>query len=552
MKRKIQSNIQKAAAIILIASVVLSACGKKNAVDSVSMNDVSANEVSENEVSENTVSKSTVSANVTVEEPEEVEPIEYEEEVAKIDYVQPTIVYKRELAFNQANHLVSKSLGEIVYPMISFPENKGVEALLNQDIQRMVLEFKATMPAGLTYTVDDSVILTESSYADNIYGKSLHFRVARNQGNVLSFEKQEFNGKDFPDEKIMCSAINYDLTSGQKITLEQLVSNAEEAKKLVENYILDQSTYDAYKEVDSKMLQKLVKEDLFVEGKWYLSGDGIHFYIPDVENNYAWYTENFVVPYEEFKMINDKYRYSGNYQRMVLINQKVKKDLNGDKIKETIKYTNNGSMKLKINGKDYTKEINTFDLVDKYYAIVDIDQNDSYIELAILDYGPSADDETVFYRFEKDGTLTCLGDIFGVPGFWGDKLYLVENGIISSEGTLNVVQTWLSDFRYTISGNEIVVKEADMYYTDLKNNQGNALLVDIYVYDQMNSSAKPTILKANDGPVLLVGTDNKEWLMIRTKDNKIKYVLIKDGFSISTPKGDLESSAVFADLVFYG
>lgn len=97
-----------------------------------------------------------------------------------------------------------------------------------------------------------------------------------------------------------------------------------------------------------------------------------------------------------------------------------------------------------------------------------------------------------------------------------------------------------------------MVKEADLYYTDLKNDQGNALLVDIYVYDQMNSNAKPTILKASDGPILLVGTDNKEWLMIRTKDNKIKYVLIKDGFSISTPKGDLESSAVFADLIFYG
>lgn len=93
-------------------------------------------------------------------------------------------------------------------------------------------------------------------------------------------------------------------------------------------------------------------------------------------------------------------------------------------------------------------------------AIIDIDKNDSYKEVAIYDEGPSADPTIILYRY-CDGELYNLGEFCGRYDF--DYVLFDQQGrIIDAEGYIEFLDTQIVASYYDIEDNNAVKVLVDL------------------------------------------------------------------------------------------
>lgn len=125
----------------------------------------------------------------------------------------------------------------------------------------------------------------------------------------------------------------------------------------------------------------------------------------------------------------------------------INADINPNRKVEKIevKFSNDGGYgySLKVDNKEYKGELINGEYA--YAELIDIDKNDGYMEIAIVDVGPSDGHDT--YLFHFNGDVMPLGRISGMSspeplgngtaqaywwmGFWGfNKQYKLENGTI--------------------------------------------------------------------------------------------------------------------------
>ncbi len=241
-------------------------------------------------------------------------------------------------------------------------------------------------------------------------------------------------------------------------------------------------------------------------------------------------------------------------------------DLDGDGSEEEIAYTPSidGEQfpweldSLIINGKEFKDSIYdgkfyTDCLVTDYWAITDLDSSDGALEIAIMDYGPSDDNVTYFFRY-AGGELDYIGY---VPGFVydgrADSSDMSFNGVgtVDSYIRLSILQTWWAPASWT-PGDEsrFDLIEQDLYYPFADRLGSNVTaLVPVAGYADRSSDSERSIIPAGT-QLTLTATDNKEWVLAETSGGGEIWLHLnsQDGyaFEVETETG-YESGAFVLD-----
>ena len=257
------------------------------------------------------------------------------------------------------------------------------------------------------------------------------------------------------------------------------------------------------------------------------------------------------------------------YPLVVKAGTTVTVDLNGDGTQDDVCYelkddtsgmSYSGKIpQLLIDGTDCYKSvsINQEIYIDNpepdYYCITDIDTTDKMLEIAIMDYGPSDDYMTHFFRC--DGTdLKYLGFMSGmIISSFTDKSDLTFNGdgTISSYMRLSVLQTWWANADWKLADNGFEVVPQELYYPMYDDGCDVTTLVEMYAYEKNSaSSAKSALPKGT--ALKIVATDNKEWVLAKTSDGKQYWIHLDSeyGQSVETSAGYLYASEVLSGLIF--
>jgi len=241
----------------------------------------------------------------------------------------------------------------------------------------------------------------------------------------------------------------------------------------------------------------------------------------------------------------------------------VKVDLNGDGKEDEVYFEPSEDattiLHLSVNGTDYTDSVYSQglysdNLENAYYCITDIDSSDNMLEIAIMDYGPSDDCITDFFRY--DGTnLKYIGYVSGlIVSSFSDKSDLTFNGdgTISSYVRLSVLQTWFAKVDWKLSETGVFETAAqDLYYPNSSSGCEVTSLVDILAYSSNDTSSKTCVLPTGTA-LTIIATDNKSWVLAEDSDGKQLWIHLDSeyGQSVETSAGYTIASQVFSGLVF--
>lgn len=202
-------------------------------------------------------------------------------------------------------------------------------------------------------------------------------------------------------------------------------------------------------------------------------------------------------------------------------------DLDGDGDQEYIFYsaiTNNESanqsLSFIVDDKEYVNmledEIYLLTPADRYY-ITDLDVMDSYREIALLDYGPSEDLVSYFFRYE-DKELHYIGSATGLVG--DERFQMDGMGRIVTSGRLQVLQTWYAPFRYALNlDGKIELLPDELYFPyQYSDSEKVTLLKEIILYEERDFSSKKIKMLPSDARITFTKTDNLEWVYLERED----------------------------------
>lgn len=209
-------------------------------------------------------------------------------------------------------------------------------------------------------------------------------------------------------------------------------------------------------------------------------------------------------------------------------------DLDGDGSKEEIVYTpsKDGEIcpwefdSLVINGTEfrdsiYDGEFYTDCLVTDYWAVTDLDASDGALEIAIMDYGPSDDNVTYFFRY-ADGEPEFIGYAPGlVYNGYSDCSDMVfpGDGTVDSYIRLSVLQTWWAPASWTPGDGRCFDLIGQELYYPYADGYGSVVTVSAPVagYAERSRDSERSIIPAGT-ELTLTATDNREWVLAETSD----------------------------------
>ena len=162
-----------------------------------------------------------------------------------------------------------------------------------------------------------------------------------------------------------------------------------------------------------------------------------------------------------------------------------------------------------------------------FFALTDINSNDSQLEIAIYQEGPSSDPATTFICWNDNE----LKELFVVDdALWGrgnnlESSPAIVDGFIPGDGTVNwngrleILQTWYAPMHLRLNSNNSVTYLDELYYPPIYHRQeGDNLgptmpLIPIYVCEERDSSSKRTLIEPQT-PIDFDITDNIRWVHI--------------------------------------
>lgn len=254
---------------------------------------------------------------------------------------------------------------------------------------------------------------------------------------------------------------------------------------------------------------------------------------------------------------NEKYPYPKAYE----LNAEVEEHLMGTNEVNTLSYevTLDGdefSYILTIDGTAYdlAEYIYMFDPVTDVFYVTNItvlpeltEPDEDGLEIAVLDYGPSNDPVTHFFKY--DGTLRYIGEISGFPFEEQNNGW---NGFTNLSGVYGTVRSDLIEtaylrgyWWYDSTNRELVSMDIGWYdYEYLKPHE---LLMDVPLYTSTDSSADTVLLPKQD-EVYFLQSDLEAWILVRGKDGTEGYIFIEDGNIENVGK---PAEEVFSGLAFF-
>lgn len=258
-----------------------------------------------------------------------------------------------------------------------------------------------------------------------------------------------------------------------------------------------------------------------------------------------------------------------NYQLCVTINSESRCDLDGDGETEKIYYSveaqsmdanavwTGPQVCLEIDGTRFFQPEQTNPTeaygfwmenpdVD-YYYIVDLDTSDSYLELALADWGSSDCLSTHYFRY-VDNSLTYLGCTSGFPDdhttvFHGD-------GSLTAMNRLNVLQTWSGLRTFQLVDGQLCLREGEFCQPVLPEGWSVTLQQSITVYASPDLSAPTLVLQPS--AVSFPSTDGEHWVEIRCADGSGGWAYFSDFSTLRSGQESLSSYDVFGNLLLAG
>lgn len=207
-------------------------------------------------------------------------------------------------------------------------------------------------------------------------------------------------------------------------------------------------------------------------------------------------------------------------------------DLDGDGTKERILY---GQSSLLINGVNYIEQMNYRDnpATDCFY-LWDIDPQDGQLEIGIWSYGPSNDDHTHLYSYNKE-SLEYIGLLPGAA----DMAVLDGNGKIRVNCRLGILQTWFADMDFCLDENhQLALVEQELYFVEAPGTEEYryTLLSPVRLYETMDEHGNYSILEAG-AQMAFPATDDQCFVQVLTEDGKKGYLYLLDGNKLENPDG---------------
>lgn len=193
--------------------------------------------------------------------------------------------------------------------------------------------------------------------------------------------------------------------------------------------------------------------------------------------------------------------------------------------------------------------ITLFTPVEDVFYVTDISQYDGYLEIAILDNGPSDDPVTHFFQYH--GELQYIGEVQGFPfedyGNNGLDGFTGQNAVMGT-GRTDLIETAYVEAYYWYNSQEQAIEPMNLVSYGYKWFDAHELYVDIPVYYCKDENAPALTLQAQE-EVFFIATDCKEWILVRGKDGVQGYIYVKDGqiLNIGRP-----AEEVFSELYFFG
>ncbi|NTV78495.1 MAG: DUF3298 and DUF4163 domain-containing protein, partial [Clostridiales bacterium] len=467
-----------------------------------------------------------------------------------------TVTFQKEDQSFQADDGTEILTTKCTYPIVTIQGNEEAAKKINKDIEEVVSNFNSAIDETLEMARTD-YDFAKSDGEFEFYGYSIEsdFELELKSSNVISFTLLDWYFTGGAHGNYGTRGITYDAATGDRITLDSLTTNAQEFQTLAGNQIEALSKTASYQErLFENYDKQTLMDSLYLENCWYLSPSGIVFFSdPYLLGPYAAGTIEFLIPYEDISILKPEYLYDGNYERKAFFKDQLEKDLNGDGKAEQIlldvtyseeDYT--ATVTLSINGN--VVPVDTyFDYPDQEYYLIDLDENDSYIEIAIQDYGPSDDPTTTFLRYKEDGSTILLGEI---TDLWSSSnSQLLENGLLQGSSRLSILQTWFAPAIWKLNGDKLEKVDEEMYYPYENSMTDNQILKNITVYDEMDKASKATILTSEDGPIRFIATDNKNWIQLQTQDDRSFYLFVNDYSKIESEGTLYEATEVFDSLI---
>ena len=180
------------------------------------------------------------------------------------------------------------------------------------------------------------------------------------------------------------------------------------------------------------------------------------------------------------------------------------------------------------------------------YGIPGFDDEDG-LEIAVLDYGPSYDLVTYFFKY--DGNLQYIGEVSGFPFKEQNNGYC---GFVHQRGLWGTLRTDLIETAYLYGYWWYDVEETEIEYMDMgvypyQSFKPHEAYVDLPVYFQQDENSPARLITAGQ-QVFFLETDMEEWILVRAKDGTSGYIHVKDGNVLNV---DAPADMVFSDLEYF-
>ena len=405
------------------------------------------------------------------------------------------------------------------------------------------------------------------------YADYVDMDVQRMDANLISFVKTEDVYLGGAHGSNIKSGITFDTRTGELLEWADLSDDGDGFYQMVKETIIRQAENHPnkdgyYHKTDTEEFAKTI-EDVLNSDSWYFSKEGLVIVAnPYFIGPYAAGSYYFTIPYKDLEGLKADYAYQGAYMQSVYYGQVCEIDLNGDGSPEEIKserqvdeygttaiaFTINGKkMELKVAYNDGEEVALTGENNLEYYQIVDLDERDGTLQLAIGDYGPSDDPVTYFYDY-KDGALVFLGYVEDL--FENSTMEAYGDGILSANMPVEMIETVETNACYRLENGKITLMEQEWYAIDYSHRQEDFLehdvLKNVTVYKEKSTASEKVILKAGEEEVRFPAADNVEWIQVQTEDGQIYYMHMADTLVIDSDGEKLDALDVFENLVLAG
>lgn len=332
------------------------------------------------------------------------------------------------------------------YPYFTLKDRPDASDKINAAIEKELSTFRNFEKENSSYADEDYKLSLDQDAQEaaqdpfSPYSASFSYTLKRCDDRIISIVFSQYDDTNGAHGTTWNYGVTFDSTTGDRLYLESLSDDGTSFYQMLASELNEQMALPAYENYIFQDLSTDAENSLLKDtAAWYFDSSGITFISNAyVLGPYAAGTFEFNIPYADLSGLKKAYAYKGSYIRKLFPGIQAACDLNGDGKTEELCYSietgeNFSELKpsLTINGIEESSAIRKLNLkapLTGAYYLIDVDPEDSYIEIAVCDEGDSdSSSYTHFFRYGTDGRLTYVGNLPGVLQE-GDQVHYNANG----------------------------------------------------------------------------------------------------------------------------